>query len=173
VSQENNVKLGFYRLSERVELPRYATEGSAAFDLKAFFDGTAIKAYSDYNEELLVDVAPDNKLFVLPGYRYIIPTGLILDIPEGYKVNVNIRGGTATKRGILLANSTGIIDSDYVNELFIVILNATKTNILIENGERLAQAMLEKVNDFCGKELDNPPQQKTTRQGGFNSTGVK
>jgi len=165
--------LGIYRLSQKVIIPTFATPGSAAFDLRVFLDGTAVKGYNEYNEEFLTDTAPDNKLLLSPGRRYMVPTGLILDIPEGYRIDVNIRGGTGLKKGLCLANDTGIVDWDYVQELFVLVLNASKTSILLENGERIAQAKLERVEPVELFEMPAPPSQKTSRDGGFNSTGIK
>ena len=182
MSQENNdfggyrrspEVLGFYKLSNQVVTPTFATEGSAAFDLRAFLDGTAVKAYNRYNDTFLAGVGPDNKLSVLPGCRYMVPTGLILDIPEGYYVTVNIRGGTGLKSGLMLANNTGIVDGDYTQELFVLVSNTSQVIVVLENGERIAQAKLEKVNRTVLLEIPAPPGQKTSRNGGFNSTGKK
>jgi len=169
---DNKVILRFYRLSKEVEIPKFATAGSAAFDIRAFFDGSAILAYDTENIEAYALPCSTN-LFLMPGYRYRIPTGLILDIPEGYRLDVNIRGGTALKKGLILSNSTGIIDWDYTQELFVCLTNTSKSMVKIEHGERLAQVMLEKVEPLVLEELDIPPLQKTERNGGFNSTGIK
>jgi dUTP pyrophosphatase len=169
---ENNV-LGVYRLSETVEMPTFATEGSAAFDLRVFLDGTAVKGYDEFNDVFLVETAPYNILKLLPGCRYMIPTGLILDIPKGFRVDINIRGGTGLKKGLCLSNDTGLVDEDYVQEVFVLVLNTSNTVVTLENGERIAQAKLEKVEPLTLLELQVPPYQKTSRSGGFNSTGTK
>jgi dUTP pyrophosphatase len=172
VQSENNEHLGFYRLSHHVHIPTYATPGSAAFDLRAFFDGTAVKTYTDENIMTLTELDPQNHLYLLPSHRYMIPTGLILDIPEGYRVDVNMRGGTALKKGLALTNDTGIIDWDYVQELYILVTNTTNTVVTVENDERIAQAKLEKVIPVHLFEDHTPPSQKTSRNGGFSSTGI-
>lgn len=166
-------KLGVYRLSEEVVLPTFATESSAAFDLRAFLDGSPVEAFNEHNELELIEVHVDNKLPLFPGWRYKIPTGLIFDIPEGYWLSVNMRGGTAWKKGLSLANDTGIVDEDYVQETFVLVHNTTKTLVLIENGERIAQAKLERTVATDLEDLALPPEQKTSRAGGFNSTGTK
>jgi len=171
-----NKYLKYYKLSNEVIDPFFATEGSAAFDLKAFFDGTAVLGYTVDNQLMLTNIRNDgdtNFLEIKPCYRYKIPTGLIFDIPEGFKMNVNLRGGTAYKKGLILSNSTGIIDWDYVQELFIVVTNTTNSIVIVENGERIAQAYLEKVIPTELVCMQTPPGQKTSRNGGFNSTGVK
>jgi dUTP pyrophosphatase len=165
--------LSFYKLSSEVKTPTFATTGSAAFDLRAFFDGTAIKGYDEYNEEFLATTAPDNALLLLPQKRYMIPTGLIFDIPNGYRMDVNVRGSIGLKKGLSLANDTGITDWDYVKELYIFLINLSKSAILMQNGERIAQAKLAKNETYDLFELPAPPQQKTERNGGYGSTGEK
>ena len=103
----------------------------------------------------------------------MVPTGLIFDIPEGFRLDVNIRGGTGLKKGLCLANDTGIVDWDYTNETYVLVLNTSKTSVLLENGERIAQAKLEEVVPVKMFELTLPPARKTERDGGFNSTGTK
>jgi len=168
----NNI-LKFYRLSKEVQIPTYATDGAAAFDLRVFLDGSSIECYRDNNEVAFQYVPLINpELILWSNWRYKIPTGLILDIPEGYRVDVNLRGGTAFKTGLILCNSTGIIDWDYVNELFICVMNTTENSITIQNGERIAQAKLERKIHSVLEELYQPPGKKTQRTGGFNSTGI-
>jgi dUTP pyrophosphatase len=101
----------------------------------------------------------------------MIPTGLIFDIPTGYHIKVFMRGGTGLKRGIRLANGTGIIDDDYVNETALLLQNLSGEPLEIEHGERLCQGMLERNVETDLVRIDTPPGQKTTRAGGYNSTG--
>jgi dUTP pyrophosphatase len=173
VPRENSEVLGYYKLSTEVKIPKFATEGAAAFDVHLFLDGSSVLTYNNFNNQIMSEVSPDGKLFLEPFWRYKLPTGLIFDIPKGYKLNVNIRGGTALKKGLCLANSTGIIDWDYTDELFIVTINTSKTPVLVENGERIAQVRFEKVEPSELVEYQSPPLQKTNRVGGFNSTGIK
>lgn len=174
---ENNVELmdcteklilGYYKLSNLVKNPKFATVGSAAFDVCLFFDGTAILAYDEFNREVLVDTAPDNKLLLLPHWRYKLPTGLIFDIPEGYRLDVNIRGGTGLKGGLCLANDTGRIDWDYIQELYVFVLNASKAAVLLDDGEKFAQIKLEKIEPIKLSELEEPPIQKQNVSMGVN-----
>jgi dUTP pyrophosphatase len=101
----------------------------------------------------------------------MLPTGLIFGIPDGYHLEVNVRGGTGLKRGLRLANSTGIIDDDYVEETFLLIQNVSGSEVILFEGERLCQAHLVKneVTELC--EVFSRPERKTVRAGGFNSTG--
>jgi dUTP pyrophosphatase len=82
-----------------------------------------------------------------------------------------IRSGTALKRGLTLANCTGIIDSDYVEECFIMMINNTDSLVTIAHGERLAQCIVEKVTRTKLTETKTTPALKTDRDGGFGSTG--
>jgi dUTP pyrophosphatase len=171
--RENSI-LGYYRLSHFVKPPTFATPGSAAFDLRAFFDGSAIKGYDNLNNEILTFTnRVTNSLEIYPRYRYMIPTGLIFDIEEGYVLEVNMRGGTGLKKGLCLANDTGIVDWDYTKETYVLVVNTTDTIVLVENEERIAQARLKEVVPTDLFEMVAPPSQKTSRFGGFNSTGTK
>ncbi len=177
--QQEIVDLKIFRLSNEVQLPTYATPGSAAFDLRLFLDGSAIEAYDERNQQkFLLPQKVEGKegplsVPLYPEWRYKLPTGLIFDVPEGYKININIRGGTSLKYGINLANGTGILDWDYIDELFILIQNSSVVTSHLKNGERFAQACLEMKVPVELSEWDIKPSLKTSRNGGFNSTGVQ
>ena len=101
----------------------------------------------------------------------LIPTGLTLDIPKGYSVRLHVRSSVALKKGLLLANSTGIIDSDYVDPLYFMLVNAGNTARQIFSDERYVQAELIKTLNHSLEEISEAPEQKTDREGGFGSTG--
>jgi dUTP pyrophosphatase len=168
--------LKVYRRNETVSLPEFATQGSACFDLKSAFEpGMKVSTFNPWNKE--VEVPVKNSAGVLgiqihPGYRVMIPTGLFFDIDDGYVLKVYSRSGTALKKGLLLVNSVGIVDSDYTKETYVLLYNTSDGPITINNGDRVAQAMLERVEQYQFKEISEPPTQKTNRQGGFGSTGV-
>ena len=82
-----------------------------------------------------------------------------------------IRSSVALKKGLSLANGTGIIDSDYVDPTYIMLLNETDSLVSITSGERLVQCIVEKVNKIKLTETKTAPEQKTDRDGGFGSTG--
>jgi dUTP pyrophosphatase len=107
-----------------------------------------------------------------PQFRTLIPTGLIFDIPKNHVLKVHPRSGMSVKYGIGLANSTGIIDSDYVEELFVPVYNMGDTPITIYHGDRIAQALLEEVKQYTLVERKSRPEQKTERAGGLGSTGT-
>lgn len=166
-----------YRVSKNAEIPSYATEGSAAFDIKVCFDeNTKIRAFNPHNREMFLPVksGSDGRLYsqVLPQFRTLLPTGLIFDIPEKHVLKFFIRSGVALKLGIMLANSTAIIDSDYTDPSFIMVYNMGDTPINIYHGDRIAQAILEKNSRVSLIETDEKPKQKTDRTGGMGSTGT-
>ena len=165
-----------FRMNENAELPTYATEGSAAFDIKTCFKrGDKITAYNNWNKQVTMVVkgvgTSPNSFQLPPDTRALIPTGLIFDVPEKHVLKMFIRSSVALKRGLVLANSTGIIDSDYVNEVFIMINNGTDSLATISDGERLAQCILEKISQVKLAEITTQPTKKTDRDGGFGSTG--
>tara|TARA_B000000557_G_C20555344_1_gene350707 strand:- start:309 stop:629 length:321 start_codon:yes stop_codon:yes gene_type:complete len=104
--------------------------------------------------------------------RVLIPTGLILDIPEGYSVRLHSRSGLAWKDGVYLTNCEGIIDYDYVEPVFVMMTNISQSPKTINNGDRICQAeLVEKVYHSL-VEIPEPPTRKTERDGGFGSTGT-
>ena len=148
---EINVKL---LLSRGMEMPAYATDGSAAVDLRAAIDeGTTVT--------------------IAPGERALIPTGIAIS-PESKNVVaiVAARSGLAIKKGVCLANSIGVIDSDYRGEVCVGLLNTSNEPFTVCRGDRIAQMMFMPVyaaNFIAVSSLD-----ETERgAGGFGSTGVK
>jgi dUTP pyrophosphatase len=166
-----------YRDSKSAELPKYATSGSAAFDLKVCFEeDTKVKMFNPHNKEMFLPVrrATNGMLFVqaMPQFRTLLPTGLIFDIPEKHVLKLFIRSSMALKFGIGMANSTAIIDSDYVDPTYVLIYNMSDTPINIYHGDRIAQAILEKSPQIPLSEAKEKPEQKTERDGGMGSTGT-
>lgn len=166
-----------FRLNDAAELPAFATEGSACFDVKVCITAeTKLRTYSPHNKEIMVPtkIAPDGRAVAVlhPQFRTLIPTGLIFDIPKNHVLKVFPRSGMAVKFGVGLANSTGIIDSDYVEELYVPVYNMGDTPINIYHGDRIAQAMLEEIKSYTLVERKSRPEQKTERAGGIGSTGT-
>ena len=108
---------------------------------------------------------------IYPGERALIPTGLILDIPTGYSVRLHVRSSMALKQGIALANSEGVIDSDYVEPTFVMLYNSSTSTVHILNGERICQGELVSMMDYTLDRIYAKPGSKTDRVGGFGSTG--
>lgn len=166
-----------YKVSEQAELPEYATDGSACFDIKACIqNGQRLKSFNAWNKEMPVAVKGvgknPNAFQLPPAVRVLVPTGLIFDIPEGHVMKMYIRSGTALKKGLTLVNGVGIIDSDYVEESFLMLENISESLVTIEHGERIAQCLIEPITREPIEETNERPVQKTDRDGGFGSTGV-
>jgi dUTP pyrophosphatase len=107
-----------------------------------------------------------------PGERVLVPTGLVLDIPQGYSVRIHPRSGLSLKQGLTLVNAEGVIDSDYVEELFIPLYNASSISVQLKHGDRIAQGELVRTELYEIVESTTRPERKTDRAGGFGSTGV-
>lgn len=169
--------LGLYKLDPSVPDLAYGTDRSACFDLRAYLAAGYVKAYSAANREydVAVKVSPTGQRSILvpPGSRVLVPTGYIFDIPEGFKLEVYPRSGTALKLGAGLANSVAQIDEDYTNQTFILLANTSDVRVEIVDGDRIAQAAVEEVIRLGFQYITTPPQPKGDRKGGLGSTGVK
>ena len=160
-------KLEYYKLHDDVVEPDFATAGSACFDIRAYLqDGKAIKSHSN-----AYDTVKDGVLHLTPAARALIPTGIVFSIPKGYSIRLHPRSGLAFKRGLTLSNCEGVIDYDYVEEVFVSVINQTSNAIRVTHGERIVQAELIKTNYYQIRESTIRPE-RTTRDGGFGSTGT-
>ena len=130
-------------------LPAYATEGSSGMDLRA-------------------DIAED---FVLQSLeRRLVPTGLFIELPQGYEAQVRPRSGMAVKHGITCLNSPGTVDADYRGELKVVLVNLSNEPQTIHKGDRIAQIVFQKVEAVTLTEVEEIS--ATMRgEGGFGHTG--
>lgn len=145
------------------------TEGAACFDLKAVI--SKYLPVTIYSEDYYNEYTPDNDFIILrKNFRYLIPTGLIFDIPEGYSLRMHIRSGVALKKGLKLSNAEGVIDSDYIKPTFIM-LESSDYNTRIDNGDKLVQMEMIKSLKYDINETKTKPLPKTDRTGGFGSTG--
>lgn len=133
------------------DLPRYATEFSAGMDVRA---------------------AVDAPVTLAPLGRAVIPTGLYLEIPAGYEVQVRPRSGLAAKKGITVLNAPGTIDADYRGEVGVILVNLSDQPFTVERGERVAQLVLAKFENAEWEETDSL-EESARGEGGFGSTGVK
>lgn len=130
-------------------LPEYATEGSSGMDIRA---------------------ALDIPLTLQPLQRILVPTGLYVEIPLGYEIQIRPRSGLAIKHGITCLNTPGTIDSDYRGEIKIILINLSADEQVINPGDRIAQMIVQKVEkaEFIQVEILN----ETARaEGGFGHTG--
>lgn len=131
-------------------LPSYKTKGSAGIDLQAVIS------------------AP---IQLKPLERVLVPTGLFMEIPEGFEGQIRGRSGLALKHGITLANGIGTIDSDYRGEIKVILINLGRDNFTINNGDRIAQFVLKKYETIEFEEVESL--EDTSRgKGGFGHTGM-
>lgn len=167
--------LKIYKVSPEIELPKFETKQAACFDISYQPYGKFhVEVYSDTNKINFRQLSFDNgTIAISPNERALVPTGLIFDIPVGYSVRVHPRSGISVKNGVTLINGEGVIDSDYVEELFVLLHNTSSTNFLLTPGTRVAQAELVKSETYKIEETSVRPVQKTDRTGGMGSTDAK
>ena len=151
-----NIKVSWSDTADRdLGLPTYETVGAAGADLRAN----------------LPDVHRDTGIEISPGGRALIPTGLRLEIPMGYEVQVRARSGLALKNGITLANAIGTIDSDYRGDLGVILWNGGADVFRVTHGMRIAQMVVAPVVQATFAIVD--ALDETNRgAGGFGSTGA-
>ncbi|MBV9755706.1 MAG: dUTP diphosphatase [Alphaproteobacteria bacterium] len=131
-------------------LPAYATAGAAGMDLLAALE------------------AP---VTIAPGERALIPTGLLIALPDGHELQIRPRSGLALRHGIVLPNSPGTIDADYRGELQVILLNAGREPFVVTRGMRIAQAVLAPVLRAAWREVDALDETERSTSG-FGSTGL-
>ncbi len=133
-----------------LDLPSYATEHSAGFDLRAAIEDTVIiKSFQ----------------------RVLIPTGFVFEIPQGYEGQIRPRSGLALKKGITLLNSPGTVDADYRGEVKVILINLGEEPVSIRRGERIAQMVISPISRVEIVEVEEVTE--TSRgEGGFGSTGL-
>jgi dUTP pyrophosphatase len=133
------------------QLPSYATAGSAGMDLKA-------------NTDVPISLKPME--------RYLFPTGMHIQLPEGYEAQIRPRSGLAAKYGITVTNCVGTIDSDYTGEIKVSLINLSTDTVVIYPGDRIAQMVVAKYEKVTWEEV--AALDETERgDGGFGSTGRK
>lgn len=121
-----------------------------------------------------LDVRADNAepIVLKPLERAMVPTGLFMEIPAGYEVQVRPRSGLAAKKGITVLNAPGTIDADYRGEVCVILVNLSNADFVVEKGERIAQLVLAK-HERIDWESVNELASSERGEGGFGSTGVK
>ena len=134
-----------------VPLPSYETAGAAGADLRANL--------------------PDGDVTLAPGARALIQTGLRIEIPDGFEVQIRPRSGLALKHGITLPNSPGTIDSDYRGPLGVIVMNAGDAPFTIAHGDRIAQMVVAPVVQ-ASFDLVEDLTDTARGAGGFGSTGT-
>ncbi|MBR5135920.1 MAG: dUTP diphosphatase [Rikenellaceae bacterium] len=135
----------------RFDLPRYATPLSAGMDVRANIDEAVV---------------------LRPLERAMIPTGLSIELPEGYEMQIRPRSGLAAKHGITVLNSPGTIDADYRGEIRVILVNLSNEEFRIEAGERIAQMVVAR-HEQVEWEMTEELAESERGEGGFGSTGKK
>jgi dUTP pyrophosphatase len=132
-------------------LPEYKTGQSAGMDL-----------YANIDEPIVLK----------PLERALIPTGLFIELPDGYEAQIRPRSGLSFKHGISVLNTPGTIDSDYRGEIKIIVINLSNNEYIINDGERLCQMVVEKYERVKWIEVEflNDTERG---EGGFGHTGIK
>lgn len=159
------------------KLPKYETPQAAGLDLRADF--SRVESVSDIKIYGPGQIIPANsanavKMIVLePGSRVCIPTGLYIALPEGYEAQVRPRSGLALKEGITVLNTPGTIDADYRGNIGVILINQGLKTVYIEDGERIGQLVLNKVEQIGWEKVSSKDDLGSTKrgEGGFNSTG--
>lgn len=130
-------------------LPAYATPGASGMDIRAFLSSPVI---------------------IQPMERSLIPTGLFVEIPEGYEIQVRPRSGLAIKQGITCLNTPGTIDSDYRGEIKVILINLSNEPQSIQPGDRIAQIIVQRVEQ-AQWETAETISVTSRNEGGFGHTG--
>lgn len=130
-------------------LPEYATTGASGMDLRAHLT---------------------ENITLAPLERTLVPTGIFIEIPEGYEVQVRPRSGLAIKQGLTCLNTPGTIDADYRGEIKVILINLSAEPQVIQSGDRIAQMVLQKV-ERIGWVLADELETTARAAGGFGHTG--
>lgn len=130
-------------------LPKYETGGSAGMDLRANLE---------------------NPLTLEPLERALVPTGLFIELPQGFEAQIRARSGMALKRGLTMLNAPGTIDSDYRGEIKCIVVNLSKEPQTIEPGDRIAQMIIARYEQISWQEVEFLAETDRSANG-FGSTG--
>lgn len=144
------ITLKIKKLSNCKSIPAYQTKGAAGMDLSAGID---------------------TPIIIEPFQRILVPTGICIELPEGYEAQIRARSGLSFKKGITLINGIGTIDEDYRGEIGVALINLSNEAYKILPGERIAQMIISKVTKA---KIDVVTDLTTTQRSsaGFGSTGV-
>ena len=133
-------------------LPAYATPGSAGMDVRAYL--------------------PDGPIVLKPMERALIPTGLYMQLPQGYECQIRPRSGLAIKHGISLVNTPGTVDSDYRGEIGVIMINLGSEDFTVNDGERICQMVITRYTRVDWERVERIDETERGK-GGFGHTGVQ
>lgn len=146
------MKIRFKKLNPKAGIPQYAHEGDSGMDVRACLDGPPT--------------------FVYPFETVMIPTGLSVEIPVGYEIQVRPRSGLAAKNGVTVLNTPGTVDSTYRGEIKVILINLNRDKtFMVQDGDKIAQLVVAPV---MRAEVEEAAELSETERGsgGFGSTGV-
>lgn len=154
------------------ELPAYADAGCSGVDLRA--DLRLINKKYLFSCEVIQKPSSDfiNRIIIKPEGRALIPTGLHVAIPDGYEIQVRSRSGLALKYGVIITQGIGTIDSSYRGDIGVILTNTGTEPFEIEHGDRIAQAVLVKVEHIDWEVVKNLDETERG-EGGFGNSGIK
>ncbi len=141
------VKIRIRKIRDNAVIPHYEHDGDAGMDLYAVEDST-----------------------LRPGERKLIPTGFQVEIPVGYEMQIRPKSGLALKHGVTVLNTPGTVDSCYRGEVGVIVLNASDRDYEVKAGEKVAQAVIAKVEKAVIEEVEDLTETQRG-SGGFGSTG--
>lgn len=165
------VKIKF-KLLEGAELPQFATAGSSGFDLVAH----NFKKSTHHFDNQMIDLKEDIRegIFkIKPHGRLLVGTGLFTSMEPGFEIQIRSRSGLALKKGLIVLNEPGTIDSDYRDEIGVILYNSSPFEVEVKLGERIAQGVICSVVDKWNATFITVDElNETDRAGGFGSTGL-
>lgn len=131
-------------------MPEYATAHSAGLDLRAFIQ---------------------NDIVIKPLERVLVPTGIFIELPHGFEAQIRPRSGLAIKHGITVLNSPGTIDADYRGEIKVILINLSKDDFIIKNGERICQMVIAQYVKANFQQVESLSE-SVRGEGGFGHSGI-
>ena len=184
------IYLNVYRLNNEIDLPTYGTTLANCFDLSFQPTDNFVKGYNKLNSPINHEINEHGEVSINPGDRLLIPTGLIFKIEhyltietfadissqpkplQNYSIRLHPRSGLSLKRGLVLANSEGIVDVDYQEEVFVLLTNISEIAQTIKRNDRIAQAEIVCNEPVKFVIISKRPEKHSERSGGFGSTGT-
>lgn len=162
-----------FKLAEGAELPVYATQGSSGFDIVAH----SFKKTTHMLNNSMIDVDSDGSdkehaIRIKPHGRLLVGTGLFVSMPISFEIQIRSRSGLALNKGLIVLNEPGTIDSDYRNEIGVILYNSSPFEVEVKLGDKIAQGVLTTVVDKWNTTFAIVEElEETDRKGGYGHTG--
>lgn len=165
----NELNVIFEKEHESIEIPKYATEGSSGMDIRAYLPKD--KEYYLFGAVKYIKDDGEIEIHIHPGGRALIPSGIKVDIPKGFEIQVRPRSGIALKHGITISNAPGTIDWDYRGDIGVILQNSSNQIFKVSNGDRIAQLVVAPVTIL--NVIEGTISETERGQSGFGSTGIR